>query len=196
LSPNDLLLSSQKHGMDGQKDGQKGMTSRSDRPSKWLNAGRGVGQDLQTVVEKLGPGWDIVTWTVMATNAAADRLGAVSLHDPHLAYAAAGETLFWIRGLDQQLERYLGTPYISSKERDPVIKRQLLGLKHARDRITHAFDVLETVEFGGNRQDQGYGSPGFGSGGRWPHPLVRVVRGMPSTSPANRSSRATWCNRQ
>ena len=41
--------------------------------------------------EELGPGWDVVAWMVLATGAAADRLDAVSWHDPHLAFAATGE---------------------------------------------------------------------------------------------------------
>jgi hypothetical protein len=110
--------------------------------------------------DRLGPGWAVVSWTVVATNEAADRLLAVSWHDPHTAYAASGETLWWITVLDDCLERKLGDPYRHARRTDRV-DRQLLAMRHARNRIAHAFDVLEWVEPGGNPEGRAYGTPGY-----------------------------------
>jgi hypothetical protein len=102
-----------------------------------------------------------VSWTMTAATAAADRLIAVSWNDPQLAFAAAGETLWWIRTLDQCLERKMGMQYVATRSSENVVAAQLLGLKFARDRITHAFDVLEPVEPGGQLAAQDYGTPGY-----------------------------------
>lgn len=113
------------------------------------------------IPERLGPGWDVVSFTVMGTNAAADRLAAVNWHDPHLAYAAVGETLWWITTLDTMLKRFLGETYIENRRAENVVSRQLSALRHARHRFTHAFDLLEVVEPGGDPQQQDYGTPGY-----------------------------------
>jgi hypothetical protein len=105
-------------------------------------------------------GWDLVDWTVMATNAAADRLIAISWHDPHLAFAATCEVLWWISILDELLERRLGSPYIEERK-EHHIGDQLAGLRYARNRLTHKLDILEPVEPGGNLKDAAFGTPGY-----------------------------------
>jgi len=51
--------------------------------------------------------------------------------------------------------------YVLARESDGVVARQLLGLKHARDRYAHAFDLLEAVEPGGNPADRDFDTPAY-----------------------------------
>ncbi|MGH9087635.1 MAG: hypothetical protein ACRDYZ_05910 [Acidimicrobiales bacterium] len=110
---------------------------------------------------RFSTGWDVVTFTMMGTHAAADRLSAVSWHDPHLAYAAAGETLWWMTTLDTMLKRFLGASYTASRRAENVIDGQLSGIRYARGRFTHAFDILEVVEPGYSDEQQSFNTPGY-----------------------------------
>jgi len=105
-------------------------------------------------------GWDLVFWTVEATNAAADRLTGTSWHDPHRAFAATCEVLWWIYNLDELLARTLGDSYAVERALHHI-GDQLDGLLYARNRLTHKLDVLEPVEPGGNASDAGYNTPGY-----------------------------------
>ena len=127
------------------------------------------------MAEKLGDGWDIVSWTVLATAAAAKRLDETSWHDPHLAYAATSELLWWIAVLDDCLSRNLGDEY-DAKRQLQHIGDQIDGLIYARGRLTHALDVLEPVEPGGSSSEASYGTPGYW---KWSHlpPQKRYNRG-------------------
>jgi hypothetical protein len=122
-------------------------------------------RDSRTVADRLGPGWDVVSWTVVAANEAADRLLALSWTEPRRAFAAVGETLWWVTTLDDTLDHRLGAGYREARQRERMV-RQLQGMRHARNRIAHAFDVLEPVEPGGNPAGREYGSPGYW---RWRH---------------------------
>ncbi len=110
--------------------------------------------------EEYPGGWDLVSWTVMATNEAADRLIAARWHDPHKAFAATCEVLWWIHNLDELLTRRLGENYIEARRLNHI-GDQLGGLRYARNRLTHTLDILEPVEPGGNARDAGYGTPGY-----------------------------------
>ncbi len=112
------------------------------------------------MTEEYPGGWDLVSWTIIATNAAADRLLAVSWHDPHRAFAATCEVLWWISNTDELLERKLGDAYAEARKLQHV-GDQLAGLRYARNRLTHKLDILEPVEPGGNARDAGYGTPGY-----------------------------------
>ena len=67
-----------------------------------VSRGAGVSDDVRySMSEEYPGGWDLVSWTVMATNEAADRLIAARWHDPHKAFAATCEVLWWIHNLDE-----------------------------------------------------------------------------------------------
>ena len=85
---------------------------------------------------------------------------AVSLHHPHLAFASTCEVLWWISNLDELLERRLGSRYIEERK-EHHIGDQLMGLRYARNRLTHKLDILELVEPGGNLKDAAFGTPGY-----------------------------------
>jgi hypothetical protein len=79
-------------------------------------------------------------------NEAADRVSRVTWKDPRAAFAAVGETLWWIVVVDTSLaESAEGRAYVVQRTRDPA-GRLLIGLRHARNRFAHDFNVLEYVD--------------------------------------------------
>lgn len=98
-------------------------------------------------------------WLEAAMNAAADRMIDVERSQPELAFAAIGETLWWVCILDDALRGRFGRAYTALSREDPYTRDLLKALRHARNRFAHSFDVLEYVEpteFTGGAWEGGY----------------------------------------
>jgi hypothetical protein len=94
--------------------------------------------------------------------AAADRLTGTAGPDVHKAYAAVGETLWWVTILDDLLRDELGPSHKKARRRESV-HRHLLGMRYARNRIAHHWDVIEFVVPGSSTQSPSeyFDSPGY-----------------------------------
>lgn len=88
----------------------------------------------------------LLGWVENAMNAAADRMIDVERSQPELAFAAIGETLWWVCILDDTLHRRFDRRYAALSRDDPYTPDLLRALRHARNRLAHSFDVLEYVE--------------------------------------------------
>jgi hypothetical protein len=101
-------------------------------------------------------GWHPITWTEWAMNEAAGRLGDAYWHDPHVAYAAAGETLFWVCALDDVLKKRMDQSWYLRARRENFVDDAIKGMRHARNRFAHDLQVLEYVEVAEVGGDGGY----------------------------------------
>jgi hypothetical protein len=74
-------------------------------------------------------------------NEAADRLARVEYSDPRAAFAALGETLWWIVMVDTSLSiGPAGAAYQAQRANEAHVGPLLKGLQHARNRFAHDFD--------------------------------------------------------
>ncbi len=101
----------------------------------------------------------LLGWVENAMNAAADRMIDVERSQPELAFAAIGETLWWVCILDDALRRRFSRRYTALSREDPYTQDLLNALRHARNRFAHSLEIVEYVEptdFTGGAWEGGY----------------------------------------
>ena len=85
-------------------------------------------------------------WSVEAMCQAADRVQRVPNGREREAFAAIGETLWWIGIVDENLRERKPEIYGSHVTFTLGERPLLMGLRYARNRFTHGVDVLHYVE--------------------------------------------------
>jgi hypothetical protein len=84
-----------------------------------------------------------IDWSVEAMQRALERVRSIGWNDPRGAFTAMAETLFWICVVDDQLRTRHSAVYDAALAEDRASTERLLwGLRHVRDRITHAVDQI------------------------------------------------------
>ena len=94
------------------------------------------------------PGIEFVPlqWAVQAMNRALERVRAVGWNDPIGAFAAIGESLWWIGVVYDHLRNHFPMAYGAVLADDAEnIEGLLMGLRFARNRITHGVDEVNYV---------------------------------------------------
>jgi len=94
------------------------------------------------------PGIEVVPlqWAVQAMNRALERVRAVGWNDPVGAFAAIGESLWWIGVVHDHLRNHFPMAYddVVGDEAEGI-KGLFIGLRFARNRITHGVDEVNYV---------------------------------------------------
>lgn len=91
------------------------------------------------------PGLELVPlmWSVQAMQRALERVRSAGWNDPVGAFAAIGETLWWIGVIDEQMRTNYPAIYDASLANETSAMPQVLnGLRYIRNRITHAVDQV------------------------------------------------------
>lgn len=97
-------------------------------------------------------------WSVDAMNAAADRLNKVRAEDPVAAFAAIGETVWWVTLVNDTLKnRYTDAYRYAGDHVTPPVEDLIDGLRSVRHRLGHEVDLVEIVEPIASRPDLGDG---------------------------------------
>jgi hypothetical protein len=94
------------------------------------------------------PGSEVVplNWSVEAMQRGLERVRTIGWNDPVGAFAALGETLWWIAVVSDQLRARYPAPYAAALGQDGTATSELLtGLRFARNRITHVVDEVNFV---------------------------------------------------
>ena len=94
-------------------------------------------------------------------NGAEARASESLWHDPHIAFAGVGETLWWICALDDMMKRAGDGEYLQAR-RDNFVDVLIKGLRHARNRFAHDGQVLHFVDV-----DEVAGDGGCGQYTHW-----------------------------
>lgn len=86
-------------------------------------------------------------WSVEAMQRALERARSFGWNDPRGAFAVMAETVFWICVVHDQLRTRYSPAYKAAIAEDRAANARLLhGLRHVRDRITHAVDQVAYIE--------------------------------------------------
>jgi hypothetical protein len=91
------------------------------------------------------PGLEVVPlqWAVQAMNRALERVRTVGWNDPVGAFAAIGETLWWVCVVHDHLRNRYKEDYETTLANTlDGVDGLLIGLRFARNRITHGVDEV------------------------------------------------------
>lgn len=70
----------------------------------------------------------------------------VHWHEPHRAYAAIGETVWWLCILDDLLHKAAGRLYKKALADQEHADQLMRAFRHARNRFAHSVNILEYVQ--------------------------------------------------
>jgi hypothetical protein len=78
---------------------------------------------------------------------AADRVNRVSASDIRQAFAAIGETVWWVTIVNDTLRRNYQASYdLARRSQDPPVDATIDGLRSVRHRIGHEVDLVDFIE--------------------------------------------------
>jgi hypothetical protein len=99
-----------------------------------------------------------LTWSVTAMNAAADRVNRVRAADSAAAFAAIGETVWWVTVVNDTLRAKHADDYQHAlKLVTPPVDEAIEGLRSIRHRVGHEVDLVDIIEAVAERPDPGDG---------------------------------------
>jgi hypothetical protein len=103
--------------------------------------------------------WIALGWSVGAMQDAVERVNTVSSSEPHRAFAAIGEAVWWITIVDSTLRSRHRPAYDLAMfpSSFPPIAETIAGLRSVRNRIGHEVDLVDFIEPVASRPDLGDG---------------------------------------
>jgi hypothetical protein len=95
-----------------------------------------------------------IGWSIESMNRAADRVNMVPPHDAVGAFAAIGETLWWVTLVNDTLRRRHPDAYDHALNlQTPRVQDVIEGLRSIRHRLGHEVDLVEIIELVAARPD-------------------------------------------